>query len=64
MYIGQELSLDLGALMPVSMKILSIDDKKVVVEYLNSTPGRTEQFDIASFKSLCGEIDFNRKFFK
>ena len=48
--IGKEFNLDLGSLSPVSMVVKDITDDKVIVEYLNSTPGRIEEFSISSFE--------------
>lgn len=48
--IGKEFNLDLGSLSPVSMVVKDITDDKVIVEYLNSTPGRIEKFSILDFE--------------
>ena len=48
--IGKEFNLDLGSLSPVSMVVKDITDDKVIVEYLNSTPGRIEEFSISDFE--------------
>ena len=48
--IGKEFNLDLGSLAPVSMIVKDVTKDKVIVEYLNSTPGRTEEFTISDFE--------------
>ena len=48
--IGKEFNLDLGSLSPVSMIVKGVTDTKVIVGYLNSTPGRTEEFTISDFE--------------
>ena len=50
--IGQEFTLDLGSLSPVGVRVKDITGDKVIVEYLNSTPGRTEEFSIEEFEYL------------
>ena len=60
MYRGQILSVDLSASAPISMKVLSFDDKQVKVEYLDSTPGRIEYFNLADFRLFIGEKEFNK----
>ena len=41
--VGKIYHLDLGSLAPVKVKVLGIvDENEVLVEYLNSWPGRTE----------------------
>ncbi len=52
--IGKEFNLDLGSLSPVSMIVKDMTIDKVIVEYLNSTPGRIEEFSIADFEYLAG----------
>lgn len=52
--IGQEFTLDLGSLSPVEVRVKDITRDKVIVEYLNSTPGRTEVFSIEEFEYLAG----------
>lgn len=48
--IGQEYHLDLGAQTPVHVKVLEIlDEDRVLVEYLGSTPGRKSTLDMAFF---------------
>ena len=47
--IGKKFTLDLGSL-PVEVKVVEIADSKVIVEYLNSTPGRIEEFTISDFE--------------
>ena len=39
--IGKKFTLDLGS-SPVEVKVVEINDSKVIVEYLNSTSGRVE----------------------
>ena len=42
-FLNEEYSLDLGSSSPVLVKVLKfLPDNKVFVEYLNSSPGRTE----------------------
>jgi hypothetical protein len=48
--IGKEFNLDLGSLAPVSMIVKDVTKDKVIVEYLKSTPGRTEEFTISDFE--------------
>jgi hypothetical protein len=48
--IGKKFDLDLGSLAPVSMIVKDVTKDKVIVEYLNSTPGRTEEFTISEFE--------------
>ena len=48
--IGKEFNLDLGSLSPVSMTVMDITNDKVIVEYLNSTPGRIGEFSITDFE--------------
>jgi hypothetical protein len=48
--IGEKFDLDLGSLAPVSMIVKDVTKDKVIVEYLNSTPGRTEEFTISEFE--------------
>ena len=48
--IGEEFNLDLGALAPVSMIVKDVTKDKVIVEYLNSTPGSTKEFNISDFE--------------
>jgi FKBP-type peptidyl-prolyl cis-trans isomerase 2 len=50
--IGQEFSLDLGSLSPVEVRVKEVTETKVIVEYLNSAPGRTEEFSIEEFEYL------------
>ena len=52
--IGRTLNLDLGSSSPVNVTIKEITDTKVIVEYNNSTPGRTEEFIIGDFECLSG----------
>ena len=69
--IGKQFNLDLGSSSPVSVIVkdikqdidLSYDNypkgniDKVIVEYLYSTPGRTEEFTLSNFEYLaCIEI--------
>ncbi len=63
--IGKQFNLDLGSLSPVSVIVkdikqdidLSGNIDKVIVEYLHSTPGRTEEFTLSNFEYLaCIEI--------
>ena len=48
--IGKKFNLDLGSLSPVSMIVKNITNDKVIVEYLHSTPGRIEEFNISDFE--------------
>jgi len=48
--IGKKFNLDLGSLSTVSMIVKDVTKDKVIVEYLNSTPGRTEEFTIPDFE--------------
>lgn len=52
--IGKKFNLDLGSLTPVSMVVKDITDDKVIVEYLQSTPGRMEEFTISDFEYFAG----------
>jgi len=47
-------ALDLESLSPVEVRVKDITGDKVIVEYLNSTPGRTEVFSIEEFEYLAG----------
>ena len=47
--IGEKFTLDLGST-PVEMVVNDITENKVIVEYLNSTPGRIEEFTISDFE--------------
>jgi len=51
--IGRTLDLDLGST-PVNVTIKEITDTKVIVGYNNSTPGRTEEFNIGDFEYFSG----------
>ncbi len=48
--IGKEFNLDLGSLAPVKTVVRNVTEDKVIVEYLRSTPGRTEEFTISDFE--------------
>jgi len=49
--IGKKFDLDLSYFSPVSVVVKEItEEDKVIVEYLNSTPGRTEEFSISDFE--------------
>jgi len=50
--IGKEFTLDLGASAPVTILVESITNDKVIVKYINSTPGRTEEFLLSVFNKL------------
>ena len=52
--IGHRLDLDLGQQAPVAMRVIAVENDKVVVEYLNSTAGRIEKFSISDFEKLSG----------
>jgi FKBP-type peptidyl-prolyl cis-trans isomerase 2 len=52
--IGRTLDLDLGSSSPVNVTIKEITNTKVIVEYNNSTPGRTEEFTIIDFEYFSG----------
>ncbi len=55
--IGKQFNLDLGSSSPVSVIVKDIKNDKVIVEYLHSTPGRTEEFTLSNFEYLaCIEI--------
>lgn len=58
MYIGQRLCLDLGSLSPVQIKVLSISNESVKVEYLYSTPGRTEEITLDEMRRLCSYDEY------
>jgi hypothetical protein len=47
--IGKKFTLDLGST-PVQVVVKNITKDKVIVEYLNSTPGRIEEFTISNFE--------------
>jgi hypothetical protein len=47
--IGREYTLDLGSSAPVKVKPISLENGNVIVEYLNSTPGRQETFSLEDF---------------
>ena len=47
--IGKTFALDLGST-PVDVKIKEINEDKITVEYLRSTPGRIEEFSISDFE--------------
>jgi len=49
--IGKEFALDLGST-PVQVVVKNITKDKVIVEYLNSTFGRIEEFNISDFEYL------------
>jgi hypothetical protein len=58
--IGKEFALDLGST-PVQVVVKNITKDKVIVEYLNSTPGRIEEFNISDFEYLAMvKIDNNK----
>jgi hypothetical protein len=48
--IGEKFNLDLGSLASVSVIVKDVTKDKVIVEYLNSTPGRIEEFTISDFE--------------
>jgi len=48
--IGKTFTLDVGSLAPVVVVVKEITNEKVIVKYLNSTPGRTEEFSISAFE--------------
>ena len=48
--IGKKFFLDVGSLAPVEVQVVEITDSKVMVEYLNSTSGRVEEFSISDFE--------------
>ena len=52
--IGRIYHLDLGASVPVSVKPIQIKDGILTVEYLNSTPGRVEEFTTEEFSHFSG----------
>ena len=47
--IGKKFTLDLGST-PVEIVVNDVTKDKVIVEYLNSTPGRIEEFTISDFE--------------
>jgi hypothetical protein len=47
--IGKKFNLDLGSA-PVSVIVKAVTEKEVIVEYLNSNPGRIETFSISDFE--------------
>jgi hypothetical protein len=58
--IGKEFALDLGSI-PVQVVVKNITKDKVIVEYLNSTPGRIEEFTISDFEYFAMiKIDNNK----
>ena len=58
--IGKEFTLDLGST-PVKAVVKNITKDKVIVEYLNSTPGRMEEFTISDFEYFAMiKIDNNK----
>jgi hypothetical protein len=52
--IGKKFNLDLGSLAPVEMVVRDVTEDKVIVEYLNSTPGRMEEFTVSEFEYFAG----------
>jgi hypothetical protein len=50
--IGKKFNLDLGSLSPVSIIVKDMTKDTVIVEYLDSTPGRIEEFTISDFEYL------------
>jgi hypothetical protein len=50
--IGKKFNLDLGSLSPVEIIVKDVTKDKVIVGYLNSTTGRTEEFTIPEFEYL------------
>ena len=59
--VGKKISLDLGS-NPVDTEILSVNENSVTVKYLNSSPGRVEDFSISDFEILSGiKIQSNEK---
>jgi hypothetical protein len=59
--IGKEFTLDLGST-PVQVVVKNITKDKVIVEYLNSTPGRIEEFTISDFEYFAMiKIDNNKE---
>jgi hypothetical protein len=58
--ISKEFTLDLGST-PVKVVVKNITKDKVIVEYLNSTPGRMEEFTISDFEYFAMiKIDNNK----
>ena len=49
--IGKQFTLDLGST-PVDVYVLDVTEHVVIVQYLNSTPGRVEEFSISDFEYL------------
>ena len=58
--IGKKFNLDVGSSSPVSVIVRNITDDKIIVEYIGSTPGRMEEFNIPDFEYLAG-IKLNQK---
>ena len=52
--IGREFNLDLGSLAPVEMVVRDVTEDKVIVEYLDSTSGRMEEFTVSEFEYFAG----------
>lgn len=52
--IGKKFNLDVGSSSPVSVIVRNITDDKIIVEYIGSTPGRMEEFNIPDFEYLAG----------
>jgi hypothetical protein len=48
--IGKTFNLDLGALAPVSVTVREVKTNDVVVEYNNSTHGRTREISLKAFE--------------
>ncbi len=60
--IGKKFNLDVGSSSPVSMIVKDITDDKVIVEYIGSTPGRMEEFNIPDFEYLaCIKLNQNKE---
>jgi hypothetical protein len=51
--IGRTYYLDMGSI-PVAVKPVLVKDGYITVEYLNSTPGRKEQFTASEFMAFSG----------
>ena len=54
--IGKKFHLDLGSSSLISVIVKNITCDKVIVEYLNSTAGRIEEFSISEFEYLVTNI--------
>lgn len=59
--IGKKFNLDVGSSSPVSVIVRNITNDKIIVEYIGSTPGRMEEFNIPDFEYLaCIKLNQNK----